>query len=111
MEASQMKARRYDRESDFPQIKAWGEEWGADYNADQFPTVGFIVDGVAAYFLYSTDSTVCWLENMIAKRGIDERTRESALNLIIDAIINEARELGFEVANATTNNVMVAKRA
>lgn len=106
-----MKARRYDRETDFSHIKAWGDEWGAEYIKEQFPTVGYIVDGVAAYFLYCTDSSVCWLENLISKRGIDEKTRENALNMIFDAILEEARELGYKIAYATTDNVAVAKRA
>ncbi len=106
----QMKARRYER-SDFADLKLWGEEWGAEYREDQFPLNGFIVEGIAAYFLYSTDSSVCWLENMIARRGIKESVRNEALELLIDAILKEASDLGFTVAYATTDIVSVAKRA
>ncbi len=96
---------------DFDQIAAWGAEWGAEYREDQFPLTGFIVDGVAAYFLYQTDSSICWLENMIARRGVHEDTKNFALELLIDAILKEASELGFTLAYATTDVISVAKRA
>jgi hypothetical protein len=96
---------------DFQQIKEWGRQWGADYNEDQFPNVGFIVPGVAAYFLYSTDSSVCWLENLVAKRGVDKMTRARAIDLLVDKILAKAKELGFAVAYAATSNVKVAQRA
>jgi hypothetical protein len=106
-----VKVRKYDPANDFDQIKEWGAEWGAEYLEDQFPMTGFIIDGVAAYFLYSTDSSVCWLENMVAKRGVDELTRDRALTLLVDAILLEAVAKGFTVAYATTDNIPVAKRA
>lgn len=105
-----MIVRRYE-DKDFEQIREWGLQWGADYDEDQFPHIGFIIDGVAAYFLYQTDSSICWLENMIAKRGIDQALKSKALDLLVDAIILEAKELGFTVAYATTDIVSVAKRA
>lgn len=105
-----MNVRRYEPK-DFEQIKAWGEQWGAEYDEAQFPQVGFIVDGVAAYFLYSTDSVCCWLENMVTNREAEKEERKRALDLIVDAILSEARSLGFKVAYATTKNISAAKRA
>ncbi len=105
-----MTVRRYFPE-DFPTIKEWGAEHGAEYSPDQFPKVGFMVDGVAAFFLYQTDSTCCWLENMVSKKDVDKSVRNIALELIIDAIIEEAKSLGFKVAYASTSNYRVALRA
>lgn len=105
-----MIVRRYEPK-DFEQIRSWGKQYGAEYSADQFPEVGFIVDDVAAYFLYQTDSMCCWLENMVAKKDVDNHVREQALELIIDAILKEAKERGFKVAHASTNRYAVALRA
>lgn len=96
---------------DFETIKEWGKEWDADYNEDQFPQVGFIVDGVAAYFLYQTDSSVCFLENMVSKRYVNQGLKNEALELISAAILKKAKEEGFKVAYACTNIYSVAKRA
>lgn len=97
--------------ADFAQISAWGKEYGSDYSPAQFPGTGFIVDDVAAYFLYGTDSTCCWLENMIAKKGVDHHVREQALELIIDALLREAKQKGYHVAYAATDRFTVALRA
>jgi len=102
--------RRYAPE-DFAQVKEWGLQWGANYQEEQFPATGFIVDGVAAYFLYSTDSSVCWLENMIANRNVEPMIRARALDLLVDAILAEAKAQNFTVAYATTGIISVAKRA
>ena len=105
-----MIVRRYEIE-DFKQIRLWGEQWGAVYNEEQFPNTGFIIDGVAAYFLYSTDSTVCWLENMVSRKGLEKAVRSRACDLLIDAAFNEAIAQGFSVAYATTDLISMAKRA
>lgn len=105
-----MTVRRYE-EKDFAQVREWGRQWGAEYDKDQFPEVGFIVDGVAAYFLYQTDSCCCWLENMVARRDVDQMTKARALDLLVDAILAEAKTLGFTVAYASTGIISVAKRA
>jgi len=83
----------------------------ADYRIDQFPETGFIVDGVAAYFLYKTDSSVCWLENMISNKKADPQTKDEAIQKLAIAILHEAKVQGFKVAYATTDNVSVIKRA
>ena len=105
-----MKARPYEPK-DFEQIQAWGKEWGANYSEDQFPQIGFIVDDVAAYFLYQTDSSVCFLENMVSNKKIHQEIKNQALTLIAEAILKKAKEEEFTVAYATTNNVAIAKRA
>lgn len=105
-----MTVRPYEAE-DFKQIKEWGAQWGANYDEDQFPNVGFVIEGVAAFFLYQSDSSVCWLENMITKRGVAPLVREKAVQLLIDAGMAKAKELGFAVAYAATSIVSAAKRA
>lgn len=86
-------------------------QWGADYKEEQFPNTGFIIDGIAAYFLYSTDSNVCWLENMISNRGVEKSILVEALDILVDEILKEAKVLGFTVAYATTGILSVVKRA
>jgi hypothetical protein len=103
-------ARRFEPK-DFDQVNAWAKEWGSSYEPDQLPAIGYIVDGIAAYFLYQTDSKCCWLENLIAKKDIEYHVRDKALSLIIDEILDEAKRLGFKVAYASTSRYQVALRA
>lgn len=105
-----MIVRRFE-EKDFPQIVEWGTGWGDVYDLEQFPKTGFIVDGCGAYFLYQTDSKVCWLENLIVRRDLDAGTKDIAIDLLIEAAVKEARALGFKIAYAATDNYSAAKRA
>jgi hypothetical protein len=106
-----MQVRRYEL-SDFAQVSEWAlDGYNTDYTEEQFPKTGFIVDGIAAYFLYSTDSSVCFLENMISNKKADPMERHLALNLIVEAILKEAASLGFKVAYGTTDIPAVIYRA
>lgn len=104
--------RKYNKETDFESIKQWGKEWGAEYQEDLFPSLGFIYPGIAAYFIYTGgDSKVCWLENMVCNKAVSKELREQALQLIVTETLKEVNRLGFKVAYATTNNKAVIDRA
>jgi len=106
-----MTVRRYERE-DFDQIANWAREgYGTDYEEHQFPETGFIVDGVAAYFLYQTDSSICYLENLISNPKADVELKAKGITLVVDALLEEAKEQGFSVAYATTGIPTVVFRA
>lgn len=105
-----MEARRYTPD-DFEQVNSWAKEWGKSYEKFQLPSVGFIVDGFAAYFIYQTDSSVCFLENLVSKKLADAADREKAIDLVIKNALAAAYDLGFRVAYATTSSHEVASRA
>lgn len=96
---------------DFLEVKAWGEKWGSSYKEEYFPETGFIVPGVAAYFLYRTDSKICYLENMIRNPDASKELADKALEVIVTSLLRKANELGFEVAYATTASQSVIDRA
>lgn len=105
-----MKARKY-QESDFEQIQEWGKSWGATYDKDLFPPIGFIVPGICAYFLYETPSKVCWLENMVRNKEIPKEIANMAIETVVTEILREANSLGYKVCYATTSNEEVIQRA
>lgn len=106
-----MVVRKYE-DGDFNQVSQWAESgWGKKYRAEQFPKTGFIVDDFAAIFLYSTDSTVCFIENLITNKETNVRERHDAIEMLLAAIFLEAKELGFEIAYATTGISPVIARA
>lgn len=102
--------RRY-QESDFEEIAAWAKARGSIYDKDLFPPIGYIVPGIAAYFLYETPSKACWLENMCSNPEVQKEVRDLALRQIVSAILKEAKGLGFKVAYATTDLDSVVNRA
>lgn len=105
-----MIVRKYEPQ-DFAQIAQWGKSHETEYTESQFPKTGFIVDGLAAYFLYTTDSSICFLENLVSNNDANFTDRRDAIKLVIDAALTEAKEKGFQVAYATTDIPTVIARA
>lgn len=105
-----MEARPYEPK-DFEQVQKWAAQYGSEIREHQYPKTGFIIDGFGAYFLYSTDSSCCWLENLIANKEAEPGLKGLAIEILTAAILNKAKELGFKVAYATTDNMSVVARA
>lgn len=105
-----MVCRRY-QAYDFDQVREWGRHYGAEYEEDRFPEVGFIVEGVCAYFLYETNSSICFMENLVANKYAERADRGRAIDLVTEAVVSEARRLGYKTAYATTDLPGVVFRA
>jgi hypothetical protein len=106
-----MVLRRYNPKTDFEQIANWAKAREQSYDKDLFPPTGWIVEGVAAYFLYETPSKVCWLENMCSNPESIKEVRELALEQIISALLRDVKDKGYKIAYATTDIEAVINRA
>lgn len=98
---------------DYEQLKAWLTKRDAHvFHPDVLPPYGFIVDEVAAMFLYETwKSPFCYMENMVTNPSASPTERHQALRLITTAIVEKAKELGFKFALAVTDEPTVIVRA
>lgn len=99
------------QDSDFEEIQGWAKARGDAYDKDMFPPLGFIMPGVCAYFIYETDSKVCWLENMIANPECSNEIRDLSLDLVVTEVLREVNRLGYKKAYATTSIEKVIDRA
>lgn len=102
---------RYVREQHFEQVREWLRNWNEDIVPRGLPENGFIIPGKAAGFLYRTDSSVAWIENLVAAPGLDRQERNLAVDAIVAAVVERARELGFEVLMGYTSLEAVLNRA
>ncbi len=75
------------------------------------PATGFVVAGVAMGFLYKTDSKMAWIENLAANPVLPRGQRTEGLDVVVAAVIDEARRQGFEVLIGYTNVQAVIDRA
>ncbi len=61
---------------------------------DELPAVGFYEPGVAAGFVYQTDSSIALLEGYVTNPDADPVVRDGALDSITLALMRAARNAG-----------------
>lgn len=101
--------RRYD-ETDFAVINQWWIAHGWTMVPSMLPRIGFVVDGICAGFLYQTDSTFALLEWVISNPASEKESRRQGLDLLVEAAIREAKDLGFKVLYSTLKHPALIKR-
>jgi hypothetical protein len=83
-------------DADMEEVMGWFHSRKIEITPDYLPKTGFIAPGVAAGFIYRTDSNWCIFENFISSLETTKESREAALSMIIDYMIIEAKKLGFK---------------
>lgn len=80
-------------ELDFDEIQKWFELRAMPVpDRSIFPKVGFIVNKIAAGFIYFTDSSIAIIDGYISNPKSDTRDRNEALDSITGALIMFARQ-------------------
>lgn len=106
-----MKVRRYTPQ-DKTQIDSWYSKRNLEIIPDSLlPEVGFIIDNVAAGFLYKTDGGIALIENYITSPDVNYVDRDLGLEEVTKALIENARESGFDRVMAITTLQSVYTRA
>lgn len=83
-------------------LERWWKAHGwAPVPADALPKTGVVVVGgdgapICAGFLYATDSSLCWLEWVVADPESATETRSAALDVLISSLLFIATERGFK---------------
>jgi hypothetical protein len=76
-------------------VDAWCRAWEmATFPPGWLPEVGFIAPGVAALWVYRTDSRVLFVENVISSPDAEDADRARALDALTEAVMAYAREMG-----------------
>ncbi len=96
---------------DFDEIEKWHDLHGQKlHDRAFFPRIGFIVRGLAAGFIYFTDSKVVILDGFISNPKADAKTRDEALNAVGRALIECARFHECRIIKADTQLDAIKKR-
>jgi hypothetical protein len=101
----------YVPEQHFAEVLRWFQLFGETMVPEALPQTGYIVPGVAAGFLYRTDSSVCWVESLVANKEVPKEERTRALDAIVIALCQDAKKLGFKLVLGSTQLDAVVKRA
>lgn len=105
-----MQSRKYVDE-DFKSIIEWYDSRHIRPAQDMIPPTGFIVPGIAAGFLMRTDTSACILEPFIANPRANKHDRDRALNSIMNDLIHEAKELGYDRVFGFSSHERMIERA
>ncbi len=83
----------------------------AEVPPEYFPETGFIVEGMAACFLYKTDSAVAYIDMLVSNPDVPVKDSREALDWAVWHCIKEAQQHGFKLLTGTTTLKAVADRA
>lgn len=87
----------YVPEQHFEEVRSWFQARNEDIVPEALPQWGFIIPGKAAGFLYRTDCSVAFFENLVAAPGLGREERSETVDAVVTAIIQKAKELGFKM--------------
>jgi hypothetical protein len=86
----------FDPAQHLAEVTAWrGSRGDPTFTADILPRVGFIEPGVAAGWMYQTDSRVGFLEEFVTNPKASGKARHAAVDEIGLALIAHAKSLGL----------------
>jgi hypothetical protein len=106
-----MECREY-QAHDYEQITRWYKRRALVSPVPGYlPKTGFIVDDIAAGFLYLTDSRLGILDCFISNPTSEQDERDAALNLITKSLLTAAVNLECKAIKADTQSRAIAKRA
>ena len=99
-------------ELDFDELSRWVEVRGGSLpDRDLFPPTGFIVDGVAAGFIYFTNSLVAIIDCYLSNPFTDKELRDKALDLITVELIKYAKTHRCKLLKCDTKLEVIKHRA
>lgn len=97
---------------DLDQIEVWFAARGVSMpELWAFPKTGYIIPGVAAGFLFLTDTPVAIVDCYIASPYADSDKRNDALDIITHALIASARSNGCKIIKCDSAIEAIKNRA
>ena len=91
-----MQPRLFSAKSDMAELNKWHQGHGlGSIRAGALPQVGLVVPGVAAGFLYSTDSDLAFLDGYTTNPRATLRARSKAIDVITNGLVQFAHDVGF----------------
>lgn len=98
--------------SDYPTLVGWYRERNLKPpSLEMLPSIGYIVEGKAASFLYNVEGKFGYSEGSVTNKRADRSERTAALMQVWDAVIVHARELGLKSIVSSVSVAAIAKYA
>jgi hypothetical protein len=100
---------------DYETVSLWWKQWEWAGIPEAFlPENGLIVTAegtpVCAAFIYRTDTPIYWVENYISDKTADKIIRSDALDLLVLASIEKAKDMGALVVMSSIKHTGLGRR-
>jgi hypothetical protein len=109
-----LKTRRIVKGRDLPTIYSWyaGHGWNEQLPEKMLPTRGYIVDDLAALWLYvADDKSIGWIGHMVINPKKGAPLAFKALHLLYERVEAEASKLGLGMLTQTVHHSSLKKLA
>lgn len=93
---------------------AWQAKWRPSDPPpprDLFSSTGWCVPGLAAWWLYLTDSSLAWTEMLVVNPDAGKVARRDAMDLVIERVLAEARDAGTRLLVCNIDRPDLEERA
>lgn len=99
-------------QQDYYEVSQWfRDQTGHDIPRDLLSNIGFIVPGIAAGFLITTNVNCCFLEPFIANPDIPSANRDIALRKILTQLEQAAEKLNIRITYGISTSPTMLDRA
>ena len=78
---------------------------------DIFSSTGWAVPGLAAWWLYLTDSSLAWTEMLVGNPDVPRVVRGKALDMVIAHVLGEAKAAGTRLLVCNVDRADLEERA
>lgn len=107
--------KRYITPEDYKELCEWWVAWGwQPFPQDGLPPTGIMIEkdgaNLCAVWIYKTDANVCYVENYISDKSASGEDRNAALDMLMDAVAEEAKAMGFKFAMSGVKHNGLARR-
>ena len=106
-----MTVEKYVPELHYKMVAEWWEKQGRQVPFSWLPATGFVVQDLAAGFLYTTDSQIGFFEMLTKNPEAGQQEVNRALDAIVGAIMEEAKSKEMKAVVGLTGELSVAQRA
>ena len=112
-----MKIKLFEKEKHYDMVAHWWEQINRQPQpADTFPPTGLVIfddegNGLVAGWLLKTDGYYCIFEHFIGNLKADRKQRNRAVDMLINALEETARHMGYRTVFAFPQVEQLVKRA
>lgn len=93
------------------EVLSWAEKRGTHYDLDCLSNIGFMIPEIAAFFVYTTNSHVVYLENLISNPDQPKEITNEAIKELVSFCLVYAKALKAKKVISITNHPRVIARA